>query len=273
MSDLDVAAVGALLLAIGCADLAASGLSGIVTSSRRALFGLLLGLAVGLVAGYASGVGRPPWLAILVTVSVLTGWLFSRVENGWLFNRVKAGLFSQETKNDELAVQTCARLSLIAHCLLLLVTLVLADRWSSSEPSWLHDRLQESEVFGGVETGQFMLLAGLVFYLSATSNAIVRQALNLITSDWTRNAQRLKAGRVIGVIERLFILGFIVAGQATGAGLVVSAKAVLRLPEMTRRIDAEQGGVSVEPFSEYVLVGSMISWLVAFAAGALAARI
>lgn len=275
MNHPDLAAVGALLLAIGCADLASTGLSGIVTSNRRALRGLVLGLAFGLLAGYAAGVSRPPWWAIVVTAATLAGWLFSRVEGE-----------GQEEEEEEpreengLKPRTRAQLSLALQCVLLLITLTVADRWPSSHSSWLDGHLSDSDIFGGVGTSRFMLLTGLAIYLGATSNAIVRQALTLITGEWTRSAQQLQAGRVIGLIERLFILGFLVAGQATGAGLVISAKAVLRLPEMTRREDEKQGhtsserkGTSVEPFSEYVLVGSMISWILAFAAGALAMRI
>jgi hypothetical protein len=60
-------------------------------------------------------------------------------------------------------------------------------------------------------------------------------------------------------MERLLILGFAVAGQLTAAAIVVSAKSLLRFPEISRsdrRIDA---------VTEYFLVGSMSSWLIALA--------
>jgi hypothetical protein len=51
-----------------------------------------------------------------------------------------------------------------------------------------------------------------------------------------------------------------VAGQAAAAGLVIAAKSILRVPEISGK------PASIDP--EYVLVGSLTSWLIAFAAGA-----
>ena len=68
------------------------------------------------------------------------------------------------------------------------------------------------------------------------------------------------AGRWIGALERLLIYVLVLIGQAGAAGLVVAAKSILRYPELTGAKPA------IDP--EYVLVGSLSSWLIAFAVGA-----
>lgn len=67
------------------------------------------------------------------------------------------------------------------------------------------------------------------------------------------------AGRWIGVLERLLIFVLVVMGEAGAAGLVVAAKSILRYPEISGQTP------TINP--EYVLVGSMTSWLLAFAVG------
>ena len=61
-------------------------------------------------------------------------------------------------------------------------------------------------------------------------------------------------------LERLLIFVLVLIGQAGAAGLVVAAKSILRFPEITH--EPRQ----IEP--EYVLVGSLASWLLGFGVGA-----
>jgi len=54
-------------------------------------------------------------------------------------------------------------------------------------------------------------------------------------------------------------------GAAAAAGLVVAAKSILRFPEISGKPAA------IDP--EYVLIGSLASWFLAFSIGALAMSI
>ena len=60
-------------------------------------------------------------------------------------------------------------------------------------------------------------------------------------------------------MERVFILGLALAGQVTAASIVVAAKGLLRFPELSSRRDQER----IHLLTEYFLVGSFVSWLVA----------
>ncbi len=73
------------------------------------------------------------------------------------------------------------------------------------------------------------------------------------------------AGRWIGGMERLLIYILVLMGEPGAAGLVAAAKSLLRFPEIT--------GVNSEISPEYVLVGSLASWLLAFAVAAVAATL
>jgi hypothetical protein len=61
-------------------------------------------------------------------------------------------------------------------------------------------------------------------------------------------------------MERLLIYILVITGEPGAAGLVVAAKSLLRFPEIT--------GPDSRLSPEYVLVGSLASWLAAFAIAA-----
>jgi hypothetical protein len=63
------------------------------------------------------------------------------------------------------------------------------------------------------------------------------------------------AGKLIGIAERLIALGLILLGKYEAVGLIIAAKSILRL--------------SGTPKSEYVLVGTLLSFGIAFFTGIL----
>lgn len=97
-----------------------------------------------------------------------------------------------------------------------------------------------------------VVVGGLV--LTAPSNWLVRWVLRLARQSGPADARG--AGRWIGPLERLLIYVLVVVGESGAAGLVVAAKSVLRFPEIS--------GTPAKIDPEYVLVGSLASWLVAF---------
>jgi hypothetical protein len=69
-------------------------------------------------------------------------------------------------------------------------------------------------------------------------------------------------------MERLIIVGLGLAGTLTGATIVVAAKALLRFPELRPSDPHHPAGAS--DVTEYFLIGSFASWIVAFGCVALA---
>lgn len=68
----------------------------------------------------------------------------------------------------------------------------------------------------------------------------------------------LKGGRIIGPLERLFILSLALGGQFTAIGAVIAAKGIIRFPEISK--DSPGGSKA-----EYFLVGSFASWALVLA--------
>lgn len=160
---------------------------------------------------------------------------------------------------------------------------------------------------GPLPVARVLLLTGLAVFNVATANIIVRLVLLTIgalrPSDVTdanaaaaaaasltghptpptqaQPADRLKGGRLLGPMERLVILGLGVAGEFGAAGLVIAAKGLLRFPEIqaaargngasgTGPNASYQGGpAGIDDVTEYFLVGSFVSWLIALGSLAL----
>ncbi|MGH8870905.1 MAG: hypothetical protein ACRDWS_02910 [Acidimicrobiia bacterium] len=111
------------------------------------------------------------------------------------------------------------------------------------------------------ETVGVVVAGGLL--VTVPSNWAVRHVLRLARHEAPQSENR--AGRWIGVLERLLIYVLVLIGAAAAAGLVVAAKSILRFPDISGKPAA------IDP--EYVLIGSLASWFLAFSIGALATSI
>jgi len=100
---------------------------------------------------------------------------------------------------------------------------------------------------------------GAALFLVTPANFLVRWVLRI--SRRAPLPEDVATGRWIGGLERLLIFVLVVAGDPAAAGLVVAAKSILRFPEITN--------VNSRITAEYVLIGSLASWLIAFSVGTL----
>ena len=93
----------------------------------------------------------------------------------------------------------------------------------------------------GSEALLLFLGAGLIQL--STGNTIVRLVLAHIGAirpvGEPQPADRLRGGRLLGPMERIFILGLGLAGQVTAAGLVIAAKGLIRFPELQAQARAD----------------------------------
>jgi hypothetical protein len=76
-------------------------------------------------------------------------------------------------------------------------------------------------------------------------------------------SDKLKGGRLLGPMERLLIVGLGLGGQLTMATAVVAAKSIIRFPEINAQKARENGGIGIDEVTEYFLVGSFASWILA----------
>ncbi len=111
------------------------------------------------------------------------------------------------------------------------------------------------------------LAGGAIAAVSAGGYAV--QAL-MQGIDLPANPQSLpKGGQLIGRLERLMILMFVLAGEAGGIGFLIAAKSILRFNELARGDDLR--------VSEYVIIGTLASFawglMAAFGTSALLERL
>lgn len=138
----------------------------------------------------------------------------------------------------------------------------LAPEASGPMARWL-DSLAIADL-SAVPADRFLLLLGAFAIQLSTGNVLVRLVLKATgtinpRSDGGMPPTQLKGGRLLGPLERVFILALALGGQVTAASVVVAAKGLLRFPELSSRHEQQ----TVHEMTEYFLLGSFASWLVA----------
>ncbi|MGN0064214.1 MAG: hypothetical protein ACI379_08220 [Nocardioides sp.] len=126
---------------------------------------------------------------------------------------------------------------------------------------------------GEVRADKVLLCVGAIGTQLSTGNVLVRLVLAATgTLNPTKStdqrllegpAHSLKGGRLLGPMERVFIVGLGLAGDLTAASIVVAAKGLLRFPELQAARDEKAPGPGIHTVTEYFLVGSFASWLLA----------
>ncbi|WP_019038466.1 DUF3307 domain-containing protein [Psychroflexus tropicus] len=97
----------------------------------------------------------------------------------------------------------------------------------------------------------FVVLLALVCttYVSGVIMKVVLSRWDL--SDLEGEALH-KAGWYIGILERLFILGFVCLNYWAGIGFLIAAKSIFRFSDLSRSKDRK--------LTEYVLIGTLLSY-------------
>ena len=204
--------------------------------------GALVALCVGLLAGLTSGrdVGALLVIAVVVLLWGLTvTWGFRHPGPAWLPLGVFVVAVSVAVACSGLAPEAGGPLA----------------RWLDSVTL---------PVLRDVSADRFLLMAGAFGIQLSTGNVLVRLVLKSTgtlhpLADGGMPPTRLKGGRLLGPLERVFILALALGGQVTAASVVVAAKGLLRFPELSSRRDQER----IHQMTEYFLLGSFMSWLVA----------
>lgn len=215
-----------------------------------------VGAAVAVLVGVLCGLtGLRDVLALVVIAGIVLGWGHT-VRQGFGRNRASVPLL------------------LIGAAFVLAVLVAPAagpaggvlDDWLSKDPL---------PVLHGLDADRALLLCGAFLVQLSTGNVLVRLVLAATgTVNPTRLGgiddpeTRLKGGRLLGPMERVFILGLGLAGHLTAASIVIAAKGLLRFPEL----QSKQDQVRIHHLTEYFLVGSFVSWLVPLGSLVLLAR-
>ena len=252
--------LGVWLVGVGLADLVRSG-----DRPRSEALARLVGVAGVVVTATLAGLVAPvDGVALLGALVALVAWL----------------RYSQQALTT--GTGHVAALSWLAGGAVWLLAL---SGWAGPADGVLADWLGWADlpaVVAGAEPARVLLVLGLVLVNLSTGNVLVRLVLVAIKAVPPSDAaplpagpqadEQLRGGRLLGPMERVLILGLGLAGQLGAAGLVIAAKGLIRFPGLqSKRGETTVEGVGIDAVTEYFLVGSFISWLVALGSLVLAA--
>jgi hypothetical protein len=159
-----------------------------------------------------------------------------------------------------------------------LVVLLVCSVWAPPAAGIFGDWLARAEVpvLSGMDPTSALLAVAVLLVQLSTGNTIVRLVLvatgttNPSLMDGDQPSEQLRGGRLLGPMERVFIVGLGLAGHVTAASIVIAAKGLLRFPELQAKreqILPPDGGrltpTNIDKVTEYFLVGSFLSWMVA----------
>lgn len=160
------------------------------------------------------------------------------------------------------------------------VAVLLASPAAPEAGGPLGDWLEASALplVAGADADRALVVLGVLLAQLSTGNVVVRLVLGatgtghpLRSTSGQASAGALKGGRILGPLERLFILGLGLAGEVTAASIVIAAKGLLRFPELQAARADGSPGPGIHEVTEYFLVGSFVSWSVPLACLALLA--
>lgn len=119
---------------------------------------------------------------------------------------------------------------------------------------------------GGLSDQFWILLTGLLFLTYPASYFM--QHLMASWSDQIETSEKESlqgAGKYIGMLERIFVYLAIITANVQVIGFLLAAKSIFRFGDLTRSKDRK--------LTEYILIGTLFSFLMAIAVGLLSTRL
>jgi len=116
---------------------------------------------------------------------------------------------------------------------------------------------QLNPIFNITRNVKSLLIIGCYIFSAKPSNIIIKEiiiAFNIQTSS-SGNDDLPNAGKLIGIIERFLVLTFVILNQFEAVGFLIAAKSILRFKDDN----------TIK--TEYVLIGTMLSFGIAIALG------
>lgn len=272
---------GILLALIGLGDLVRARTGTDAHRQRTVTTIAVVVLWAGVSAVAWLGLGVPVW-SVLVTVVLAAAWIATTAP-------VRAGGGTADGDRGEPTAPGLLRRSGSWPAVLLAVAVAVLLLWGPLPDGtgfvvdW-HDgsglafveAVPLAAVVGGVGSALFLVDSANVVVTRALPPGLQRGAVTGAEADDLRrrfgrrrradahaeqsgdSTVRLKGGRLIGPIERLLLAGFAVAGAFPVVAALIAAKGIVRFPEIRRETTGYQ--------AEYFLIGSLVSWAMAFAA-------
>ncbi|MCF2874304.1 MULTISPECIES: DUF3307 domain-containing protein [unclassified Tenacibaculum] len=114
--------------------------------------------------------------------------------------------------------------------------------------------------FSTLYAPKFLLLILALLTVSFVSSILMKILMSKWVLEEDKSEDSLEnAGKYIGILERLFVFGFILLNQWSAIGLLIAAKSVFRFGDLSRAKDRK--------LTEYILIGTLISFGLAISIG------
>ena len=110
-------------------------------------------------------------------------------------------------------------------------------------------------------TKQVLLLIVCLVFIIFVSAIIIKTIINQWNPESENKSDQslAKAGRFIGILERLFVFIFIITNHWEAIGFLLAAKSVFRFGDLSSSKDRK--------LTEYILIGTLLSFGIAIATG------
>jgi hypothetical protein len=128
---------------------------------------------------------------------------------------------------------------------------------------WMHS---EHVQITGVYSETVIILATVVVFVTTPCSVIIKTVISRWAPAHAVEAEGtslMEAGKYIGILERLFVLTFVLTAHWEAVGFLLAAKSVFRFGDLKDAHDRK--------LTEYVLIGTLLSFGLAMAAGLVAA--
>lgn len=187
-------------------------------------------------------------LYIHVLITFACAWLLSFSFNFWWAALIIAATHLLVDAMKSYASK-CKYIFFIDQLVHLIVIVAVCYLWNCNLP----------DCVSGMEEKYLALLLGVLICVKP-SNIIIKEifkAANIkVYKDAETNVEDLpNAGKLIGIVERLLSLTFVLLGQYEAVGFIIAAKSILRFAEGDKAK------------SEYVLIGTLLSFSIAIFIG------
>lgn len=130
------------------------------------------------------------------------------------------------------------------HLIILTVVVILFDKWYGINPS----------IEASLNFKYLLIITGYLVCLKP-ANIFIKEVFQATEIQVSSDNEMPNAGKVIGVLERILTLTFIIVSQYSAVGFLIAAKSILRY-----RNDETLK-------TEYVLIGTMLSFGIAVVTG------
>ncbi len=192
---------------------------------------------------------KSPKLYIHALITFVCAWLLSFSFNFWWVALIIAvtHLLVDAMK---CYASKCKGIFFIDQFIHLMVIVAVCYLWKSNLP----------DCVSGVDEKYIALLLGILICLKP-SNIIIKEIIKAANikvnkgSDDNNTEDLPNAGKLIGIVERLLSLVFVLLGQYEAVGFIIAAKSLLRFAEGDKAK------------SEYVLIGTLLSFSMAIFVG------